>query len=354
MTWSSPVPGFTKSEGATTRPVAQHTHDSVNTTELRTLGKAGVTIGSEISILDWSYSGAFTSSDADTVAWASGTLRLSNGSEYSIDAGNTGNMAAKTFVYFDLNLSLTTFQTSTTRNDAIGFGKILIAVAENSSSSAVFNKFNDNELNISVSTIAAVSGTIGGFSIGSDYIRDAANSFGMASTVTGGDDVRFWAGDTYANRATAPYRVTEAGTVTATSISISTSNSNIEGTALINSSTAENVQNRAEDDYSQYDFVYKGTMFDSDTALTSPVWTLFLGGGSITREPLTTVVKTVGTSGNTTKMTSVAPLGRHIVGGSQTRFDWDKIDISFSFTMEADDTTNQDLFYGLLVEGRLF
>src|SRR3990167_4729455 len=42
--------------------------------------------------------------------------------------------------------------------------------------------------------LTATSGTIGGFSIGADYLRDAANSFGLASTVSGGDDVRFWAG----------------------------------------------------------------------------------------------------------------------------------------------------------------
>jgi hypothetical protein len=60
-------------------------------------------------------------------------------------------------------------------------------------------------------TINATSGTIGGFSIGADFIRDVANSFGLASTVTGGDDVRFWAGDTFANRATAAMRITEAG-----------------------------------------------------------------------------------------------------------------------------------------------
>lgn len=62
--------------------------------------------------------------------------------------------------------------------------------------------------------VTGTTGNFGGFSIGSDYIRDAANSFGLASTVTGGDDVRFWAGATFANRATAPFRVTEAGVVT--------------------------------------------------------------------------------------------------------------------------------------------
>lgn len=68
--------------------------------------------------------------------------------------------------------------------------------------------------------ITATSGTIGGFDIGTDYIRDTANSMGLASTVTGGDDVRFWAGDTFANRATAPFRVTESGAIVATSATI--------------------------------------------------------------------------------------------------------------------------------------
>jgi len=69
-----------------------------------------------------------------------------------------------------------------------------------------------------VGAITATSGTIGGFDIGADYIRDVANSFGLASTVTGGDDVRFWAGDTFANRATAAFRVTESGAVAASGL----------------------------------------------------------------------------------------------------------------------------------------
>lgn len=60
--------------------------------------------------------------------------------------------------------------------------------------------------------INATSGTIGGFTIGADYIRDTGNTFGLASTVTGSQDVRFWAGDTFANRGTAPIRIYEDGT----------------------------------------------------------------------------------------------------------------------------------------------
>lgn len=65
--------------------------------------------------------------------------------------------------------------------------------------------------------IHSLTGTIGGFDIGANYIRDVANSFGLSSAVTVADDVRFWAGATFANKSTAPFRVTEGGVVTATS-----------------------------------------------------------------------------------------------------------------------------------------
>lgn len=63
-------------------------------------------------------------------------------------------------------------------------------------------------------TITASSGSIGGFDVGSDYIRDSANSMGLSSTVTGADDVRFFAGGSFANRNSAPFRVTEGGSMT--------------------------------------------------------------------------------------------------------------------------------------------
>src|SRR3990167_5579880 len=64
-----------------------------------------------------------------------------------------------------------------------------------------------------VRMLNASGGRVGGFDIGINYIRDVANTFGMSADVTSGDDVRFWAGATFANRATAPFRVTEAGQV---------------------------------------------------------------------------------------------------------------------------------------------
>lgn len=68
--------------------------------------------------------------------------------------------------------------------------------------------------------IYSISGLIGGFELGTDYMRDAANSFGLSSVV-GGTEVRFWAGDTFANRAIAPYRVLADGSVVASNITVS-------------------------------------------------------------------------------------------------------------------------------------
>lgn len=75
--------------------------------------------------------------------------------------------------------------------------------------------WDGNTLTIS-GTISATTGFIGGFEIGADYIRDIGNTFGLASTVTGGNDVRFWAGAAFASRSTAPLRVYEDGSIIGT------------------------------------------------------------------------------------------------------------------------------------------
>jgi hypothetical protein len=65
------------------------------------------------------------------------------------------------------------------------------------------------------------AGQIGGFFIGPEYLIDTANSMGMSSILTNADDVRFWAGDSFDNRASAPFRVTRAGLLYATGATIS-------------------------------------------------------------------------------------------------------------------------------------
>lgn len=59
-------------------------------------------------------------------------------------------------------------------------------------------------------------GVIGGFDVGSTYLRDTGNTFGLSSSGT----IRFWAGETLANIATAPLRLTAAGALYASSADI--------------------------------------------------------------------------------------------------------------------------------------
>ncbi len=85
-----------------------------------------------IVIQGWTHNLVFSATDNDTVAWAGGTINLSDGSTtYSIDAGNTGAMTAINYIYLDTDTSETALQTTTTYSTAIGDNKILIAVAEN-------------------------------------------------------------------------------------------------------------------------------------------------------------------------------------------------------------------------------
>lgn len=106
---------------------------------------------------EWVFSGTFSSSDADMVAWGAGTLTTEDGHTYAIGASNTGNMAAKTYIYFDVDVSTTAFQTTTTAGDSVGAGKILIAVAQNATGEAKYMVLNDNQYNIDAANIVANS-----------------------------------------------------------------------------------------------------------------------------------------------------------------------------------------------------
>ena len=115
-------------------------------------------------------------------------------------------------------------------------------------------------LNIS-GTITATTGVIGGFTIGATtlsatnltltsgavntaniIVGSGADSAGLNSA-NAGTDIAIWAGSTFANRATAPFRVTAAGAVTGTSMTITGSTYNglslvtTVGTGLMNSSS---------------------------------------------------------------------------------------------------------------------
>jgi len=85
----------------------------------------------EIALFGWQFAGAFSATDHNTVAWEAAAITLTDGTVYAINAGNTGDISALTYIYLDINISETAFQTTTTPATAVGAGKILIAVAKN-------------------------------------------------------------------------------------------------------------------------------------------------------------------------------------------------------------------------------
>jgi hypothetical protein len=64
-------------------------------------------------------------------------------------------------------------------------------------------------------SVTATSGAIGGWHVDATSLHAADDTVGLSSAVTGGDDIRFWAG--HATPASAPFLVTEAGSLTASS-----------------------------------------------------------------------------------------------------------------------------------------
>lgn len=125
--------------------------------ERKIIAGAAIGVGSEIAIQGWTHDCVFSVTDANTVAWSSGTITLMNGATYSIDAGNTGNMAAETFVYLDIGTSITVLQTTTTKATAVGLGKIMVAVCEDATDEAEFIVFGSSEANMDAGKIRANS-----------------------------------------------------------------------------------------------------------------------------------------------------------------------------------------------------
>jgi len=72
----------------------------------------------------------FSSTDYNTAAWAAGIIYFANGTQSEvITAGNTGNITATTYVYYDKDKS-PVIQTTTTPSVATGSNKFLLAIVE--------------------------------------------------------------------------------------------------------------------------------------------------------------------------------------------------------------------------------
>ena len=150
----------------------------------------GIQSGSEIAIQGWQSTLVLASSDYRTVGWSSGndeTIILLDGTVYTISSGNTGNMAALTYIYLDIAVSTTVLQTTTTASTAVGTGKILIGVAQNNSdvsSSATFQVYGGSGGQLmTVDNIAANSASTNEFISNTAQIKDAIITNAKISTL---------------------------------------------------------------------------------------------------------------------------------------------------------------------------
>lgn len=112
----------------------------------------------------WGTSIVFSSTDNDTVSWTAGTILTTGGLSYSINAGNTGNMAALTYVFLDVAVSTTVLRLTTTYSAAQGDGRILVAAAQNHAAGASVIPFGGQQPIINatdqITALSIVAGNI--------------------------------------------------------------------------------------------------------------------------------------------------------------------------------------------------
>lgn len=187
----------------------------------------------DISLLEKTWTMVFSVTDADTIAWGSGTITLSNGRTFTIDAGNTGNMAALTYIYLDPAVSSTVLQTTTTAATALGANKILIGVAQNNTVTANWIPYGPGQLfvdGVQIGALSIVAGNIAASTItaGKMSVSQLSAIAADMGSITAGSIVMpsgglIRAGQTAFNTGTGFYLGNDAGTPKF-SIGVSTGN----------------------------------------------------------------------------------------------------------------------------------
>lgn len=219
-----------------------------------------VAAGTEPSILGWVTTCVFSATDYRTVAWAEGTIKLTEGTTYNIVAGNTGSMSAVTYIYLDKTVeSGTVLQKTTTAINSVGAGKILVCVAQQNSDDekdALFQAFGTNNQSILITADVIAANTITGNEIAVNSVNanviEAGTIIGdyisASAVIVAGEDnnigvldgadatYRIYAG--HATPASAPFRVTQAGAVSCSNITITGGSLNINDVFTVSAAGA--------------------------------------------------------------------------------------------------------------------
>jgi hypothetical protein len=137
----------------------------------------------DVSANGWTQTCVFSVGSATQVNWASGSFITAAGVTYAISSGNTGTMAAKTYIYLDTGTSTTAYQVTTTAATAVGVGKVLIGVAQNDTNEATFQMFGGNGgMNIDAANI--VAGSVTANEIAAGAITAAKINVSQLSAIT--------------------------------------------------------------------------------------------------------------------------------------------------------------------------
>jgi hypothetical protein len=142
----------------------------------------------DVSNWGWGQTCAFSSISDVQVNWGAGIFTSASGETYSISAGNTGTMAAKTYIYLDLNVSETAYQVTTNPSLAVGVGKVLIAVAQNDTTTATYNLSEATQIigdNILANSINASKIVVGQLIVGTNVGLGTAQDAGQVTVIIG-------------------------------------------------------------------------------------------------------------------------------------------------------------------------
>ncbi len=153
------------------------------------------------SLLGWAQTMTWSATDYRIVAWSSGSITTADGTSYSISSGNTGNMAAITYIYLDTSISLTALQTTTTASTAVGLNKIVVGVAKQNSDTtknATFIAFGTNAQGVFIVANNIATDTITANEIAANTLTVSEILFGSFMKLP--DDATlasYWAFDEY-------------------------------------------------------------------------------------------------------------------------------------------------------------
>lgn len=145
----------------------------------------------DVSNWGWGQSCVFSSFSLTEVKWTLGVFTSASGETYNIVAGTTGAMTLKTYIYLDLLTSETVYQHSTTSSDAVGLGKVLVAIATPGVVVGTLAAYNLNQAsqivsdNILANTIDASKIVTGQLIVGTNVGLGTAQTAGNVTTIIG-------------------------------------------------------------------------------------------------------------------------------------------------------------------------